>query len=137
MRSPRLTDLATFQDNDVEVRTAAVDALAGYGKSAVPPLVGVLREQHSLEPRRLAVLTLTQIGPESQDALPLLRPLFLHSNSGLTDEAAAALAVIGKPAIPTLAEALQTAPTDPAAQVMRGLDSPWAVEILRGVEEAK
>ena len=56
-----------------------------------------------------------------------MRPLFLNSNSGLADEAAAALAVLGKPAIPTLAEALQTAPTDPAAQVMRGLGSPWAM----------
>ncbi len=119
--------VAAFQDDDVDVRATAVEALAGYGKAAVPALVRVLQTQPGLEPRRLAVRALTQIGPDSLDALPLLRPLFLNDNSGLADEAAAALAALGKPAIPTLAQALQTAPTDRAAQVMRGLASPWAM----------
>lgn len=119
--------ILAFQDNDVDVRAAAVDALAGYGKAAVPALIRVLKDHADVGSRRLALRTLTKIGPDSQDALPHLRPLFLNSNSGLADEAAAVLAVLGKPAIPTLAETLQTAPTDPLAQVIRGFGSPWAM----------
>lgn len=122
---PALT--AAFEDDDVEVRAAAVDALAAYGPAAVPALRRTIRQATKLEPRRLAVLALTRIGPAAHDALPELRPLFSNSNSGLADEAAAALATLGKPAIPTLAESLRTDPVDPVAQVARGLGSPWAM----------
>jgi HEAT repeat protein len=113
-------------DEDPEVCTTAVEGLAGYGKEAVPALVKALGGD-SAQVRRHCMRALAAIGPDAVAAMPALRPWLLQPGSDLQADAAAALARIGKPAIPVLVEALQTDPATLPAQVVLGFGDPWAL----------
>lgn len=115
-----------FEDDDVDVRQAAVEALAGYGKEALPALLKALNDPNPVV-RRQAVLTVAEIGPDAGSALSALRPLYLDPATGVQDEAAVALSRLGKPAVPVLAQPLATDPAAPPGQVVLGLGSPWAL----------
>jgi HEAT repeat protein len=120
---------AALDDKDIDVREQAADSLAVFGKAAVPPLLDKLKASDK-EPRRLAIRAVRQIGPTATDAIPLLRAQLLDPESGLQDEAAAALAHIGKPAIPVLVEALKGDDGPMLRQVMTGFGSFWAMAAI-------
>lgn len=118
--------VALFTDVDIDVREAAADATATFGKAAVPQLL-VAVQAPGPEVRRIAIRAIGAIGPDAADAIPMLRALLLDPDSGLQEESAAALAQMGKPAIPVLAAALKTDDRPMLLQVASGVGNPWAM----------
>jgi HEAT repeat protein len=105
--------VAAFKDKDGDVRQEAVEMLVPLRAAGVPALVQALKED-DVELRRLVIAALGQIGPDAGEAAPALRAFLdpnKEPNSG--GEATQALALIGKPALPVLLEALK----DPNPQV--------------------
>src|SRR5262245_41890123 len=61
--------IAAFCDRDLEVRRGAVRALAAVGAAAVPALLEAAQTDHP-DVRKVAIVTLGEIGPEARAAVP-------------------------------------------------------------------
>src|SRR5438270_719543 len=72
--------VAAFKDESAEVRQAAGDALAKFGKDAVPPLIELLKSGNA-EAQQQASVSLGEIGADAKDAVPLLKDRFLAEKS--------------------------------------------------------
>src|SRR5436189_152590 len=60
--------IAAFKDENEDVRNAAGDALAKFGKDAVPPLLEVLKSDNA-NARLRAATSLGEIGSDAKDAI--------------------------------------------------------------------
>jgi HEAT repeat protein len=98
--------LQAFADTNADVRQAAAEAVAKFGAEAVPALVEALKDD-SISVRREAARAVAKIGPDAKDAIPGLRILLFSEKADLVNDAAEALANIGKASLPTLTEALK------------------------------
>ncbi len=90
-----------FKDENDDVRQSAGDALSKFGKSAVPPLLGLLKGAN-LKAKLQAATSLGEIGSEAKDAVPVLKDLLLAKEEANAHHYANVLAKIGKPAVPAL-----------------------------------
>jgi HEAT repeat protein len=99
--------IRVFADDDPDLRAAAEDACARFGKAAVPALIKAAESAE--RPLRFhGILTLGRIGPDAGDALPVLTVLLNGKDQRLAFEAAAALAKLGKQSLPALTAALNS-----------------------------
>jgi hypothetical protein len=70
--APRL--VTYFDDKNAMVADKCVEAVAAFGRDAVPTLIAVLNDPRAnRRMRRYAVITLNRIGPDAAQALPALR----------------------------------------------------------------
>lgn len=98
--------IKAFGDANNDVRQAAAEALASFGTTAVPSLIEALKEE-SPSIRAEAARALGKIGADAKDAIPNLKTVFL-ANDKASNEAAEALAKIGKSSIPAVSEGLKS-----------------------------
>src|SRR5262249_40067556 len=100
--------IKALKDKEPDVRQAAGDALAQFGEKSVAPLTEALRDD-AVEIRQHAARSLAPIGHEAKAASPALAKLLNDKdNAALVNEAATALAKIGKSSIPTLTKAIKS-----------------------------
>jgi HEAT repeat protein len=117
--APLLGELLT--DKDPSVQHAAADALTRIGPKAVPPLVAALGNENPAV-KRLAMVTLAQIGPGAKDAVEPLIAAFKGKDTDTRIHAADALGKIGpgaKAALPDLIAAAKDT-SNMGAVVLRG-----------------
>lgn len=124
--------IKVLADDNADVRTAAVAALAGFDKEAVPALADALKSPH---PRIClhAAQALGQIGPAADAAVPALTPLLASKEKGIGTEARGALARFGKVALPALIKALNSEDFTlrrRAVQAIAEIDDAEAVQAL-------
>ena len=101
--------LSLLRDDRSYVRRSAVEALGGIGpdaKDAVQRLIDTLSDS-SVEVRREAVLALGRIDPENRQVLAALGKGLRDKDAEVCKSASQVLVGIGKPAVPTLVEALK------------------------------
>lgn len=114
---PALVKTFELEEADWETCGVATKALANIGKPSVPSLVEALRDGSSWVRWQVAV-TLGQIGPEAEEAVPALVKALMREETDMTrgmgrrhwyarEAAAKALGKIGPSAVPALTEALQ------------------------------
>jgi HEAT repeat protein len=98
------TLVAALSDKYADIRASAADAVAHFGKAAVPALVAVLDQP---EPARgAAAHALGAIGSDARDAVAPLRKALLADEGA--PEMADALGKIGKTSIPALLAAVDS-----------------------------
>ncbi|MBM3997638.1 MAG: hypothetical protein FJ303_26340, partial [Planctomycetes bacterium] len=102
------------------VRHAAADALGTFGVAAVQPLIGALTDD-SPTLRSEAARALGNIGSDAKDAVPHLKTLLLTGEARSSQDAADALAKIGKASIPALSEAIANDKADIRARALQTL----------------
>jgi HEAT repeat protein len=90
-----------FKDESDEVRQAAGDALSKFGKTAVAPLIELLKSDNP-KAKHQASVSLGEIGSEAKDAVPFLKALFLAKDVTYAHHYAQVLAKIGKTSVPAL-----------------------------------
>ena len=99
--------LAAFKDPHEDVRQAASDALAKFGKDAVPGLLEALKDT-DVKVRLQAARAVHEMGTDAKDAAPLLRDLLLAKDSGNeVNDYAQALSKLGKAGVPALIDAFK------------------------------
>jgi HEAT repeat protein len=97
--------ILVFDDVDETVRDAASAAVARFGARAVPLLLTAIEENKGVRQIQ-AVKALGHLGPPAKAAIPALRGLLLQGQAG-NAEAAAALAGIGRAAVPALVQGVE------------------------------
>jgi len=103
-------------DADTEVIEDIMDAVAGLGEDAVPPLIEALEHE---EVRGLVAATIARIGPAAKAAVPALIEALSDENPRIRNEVLFAIAAIGpeaKEAVPMVAKLLN----DPEMDVRYG-----------------
>jgi HEAT repeat protein len=104
-----------FADADEATLRSAMDAIAGIGARAVPPLVRILGKEKYAKLRGNVAYVLGEIGPEAAPATEALAKLLSDADAKVSTEAAMALAKIGAPAaaaVPELTKAVEKAMAD-------------------------
>lgn len=86
--------VAALEDDDDELRRAAIDALGQIGEGAVPALIEALRHSNA-NVRRGAAQSLESIGPDAQEAMKALDESLRDEDVAVRDAAASALRAIG------------------------------------------
>ena len=92
--------IARAKDSKVEVRRYIPEAFGGIGAPAapaVPVLIDMLADDEDVQVRFEAALALAQIGPASNDAVPVLKTALTDRNRYVRDNAIHALKRIGSP----------------------------------------
>jgi HEAT repeat protein len=104
---PRIRALARMTgDRDIDVRTAALTAVAKYGtsaKSAIPNVVAAA-DRGDVEPRLVAIRALASLQSDAETTVPVLIDGLRHRDLRLRRAAAAALVRFGAKARPALEE---------------------------------
>jgi len=93
---------------DIAERLHAAEAIAGYGRRAVPPLCDLLRHRDS-KVREFAVVAIVRIGPEAEQAVPQLTAILEVARDPTRATAALALGRIGPAATPAVPAILRVA----------------------------
>jgi HEAT repeat protein len=94
--------LATaLADGDNDVVEAAGEALARFGKAAVPTLIGLLKSDPP-SARWQAAASLGTIGPEAKEAVPALKDRLLDKDTAFAKHYATELAKIGPASLTAL-----------------------------------
>lgn len=117
-----------LKDTDREVRRQAFEAVvkvAGNAKAAVPGLTEALKGKDAGVRAHAAVL-LRSVGPDAAEAAPALVECL--ADAMVRPDAVAALAAVGKPAVPSLAKGLKDRPTRLGAAQALGKIGPDAGE---------
>jgi len=106
----RMMQLPESDQQNTELRLAAAECLWMLGPNAMPALPELLRALRSDYPlvRLYSALTIGNIGPQSEIAVPALVDLILFDDEPDVREVAAdALSGIGPPAVPALSQLIQ------------------------------
>src|SRR5262245_56751688 len=101
--------LKSLGSGEEAARQEAVQALRRLGPTAVPELIGALKDEE-WQARTGAAVALGLIGPEAKAAVPALIEALLEEDKYLRGQAATALGRLGpeaRAAVPALTEALQ------------------------------
>ncbi|MHC4201263.1 MAG: HEAT repeat domain-containing protein [Planctomycetota bacterium] len=145
---PALVRTFELEEADWETCGVATKALAKIGKPSVPSLVEALRDGSSWVRWQVAV-TLGEIGPEAEEAVPALVKALMREETDMRPgigrrhwyarkAAVEALGKIGPVAVPALVEALQhkgSALRHAAAEALAGI-GPRAKGAIPGLERA-
>jgi HEAT repeat protein len=97
-----------FKDDHEDVRQAASDAVAKFGKDALPGLTVSLKDQNA-RVRVQAAHAVAEMGTDAKDTAPLLRQLLLGKDESNAHAFAHALAKLGKAGVPALIDAFKDA----------------------------
>lgn len=85
----------TLDDEDADVSNAVATALGKLGQPAVSPLLAILKDKDkSATLRAKAALALGNIGPQAQEALPVLAKALKEKDKELKKRAASAIGAI-------------------------------------------
>lgn len=102
--------LEALTEREADVRHFAVVSLTSMGKDArpaVPQLIDLLKKDGDANVREAAAFALGKIDPQADGVLAVLSRAWRDEERGVREEALRALAKCGKPAVPTLIEALR------------------------------
>lgn len=130
------------EDSDDEVRGLAVFVLGGIGpeaKSAVPALTKLLSDDHITDLRAFAAMVLGEIGPEARSAIPELTKLTGESDDKVRDNAAKALKLIDKNAVPARSKTAPLPDYHPAIKtwISQLNDPDWQIRCRAAFELGK
>jgi hypothetical protein len=85
----------TLDDNDPDIRASVAQALARIGKQSVEPLMNLVKDKdRSAALRANAAYVLGQIGPQANDAIPVLTKALKEKDPELRKRVAFAIANI-------------------------------------------
>jgi HEAT repeat protein len=129
-----------LKDDDADVRAVALEAVGTLGETAIPILVGSLKDT-SADIRRGAALGLARVGAPASEAVPALSAALADSEPTVRQAAAQALGEIGpaaRAAVPELVQGLKDRTRgyrDPAILALVRIGKPAALPVAALLDE--
>jgi HEAT repeat protein len=113
---------AAFKDSNEDVREAASDAVAKFGKEALPGLMTALKDADPIV-RAQAAHAVTAIGTDARATAPLLRDLLLAKDESYVNAFSQALGKLGRDGVPALIEGFKDNRPNVRHACMQGLQA--------------